>query len=78
MKQPIDEEIFKIATEIEGLVDDGNVVAIACVLVLANGSITTKIRFTDNQKFPLVAGARLLDNAVVQLACTGKEEQRGP
>lgn len=78
MSKPIDEEIFKIATEIEQAVAEGKVLAIAAVMVMPDGAICTKIRYTDGHKFPLLAGSTLLNSAVLRLASQDKEELRGP
>ena len=67
----IDDELFKMATEITADIDTGEIGAILCVLVKRTGGVRTLVRYTPGCKFPLLGGAtialhNLVDNIELQ------------
>lgn len=69
------ELIKAVVGEISRMQYEGDMQAIACVIVDKDGDLRTMFSFQPKQKLPLLAGATILSRAVTD-ACTAFTKQR--
>lgn len=63
-----DRELQSVADELEGMVMNGEVKALAIIIVRKNGDLATRIRYLKDGKFPIIAGMSLVQHQLLHMA----------
>jgi hypothetical protein len=66
-KAELDRQLHEIASEIEGFLLSGDVLAVAAVIVKGDGSLTTRLRYLPGGKLPMLAGMTLVQAQAVKI-----------
>ena len=72
-----DAEILQVGSEVDSLIVSGQVLAITCSVILADGDARTWIRYLEGQKFPLLAATDILHNEMLQCCVPVSINQEG-
>ena len=62
----VKKEIFTVGAEIDGYTSSGKVKAIACTVVMDDGSLKTWVQYLEGEKFPLTAATALLHDQMIE------------
>lgn len=66
-KEQLDKDLHTIASEIEGLMLSGKVVALAAIVVTDDGLYHTRIRHLAGGRMSLLAGSTLMQNNILNM-----------